>query len=319
MASPSNLAQVHKCNMSMVFRAIPLAWYFPLRQGIATFKRGSFRRNVCVAILKQAQRAYRGKLAAQVREVRPLDFPDLRFSAADSMVIETVYWFGIHGYEGLVAAAWVEQCRRATAILEIGGNIGLFTVIGAKASSARYVVVEPVPNVAESLRANLRLNAVRHVKVLEAAAVPSADPAKVTLSIPDEQHDMPVGAHLTTGTEIANHPGTRQIVVEGIPFRDLVAGCDLIKIDAEGVEVDLLRAARDLIVAARPNLLIEVLPSSPELAAFLVELAKEAGYRMVILPEWGADTPVVTTPGAFTLALMTQNNSKDLLMVSQGR
>ena len=130
---------------------------------------------------------------------------------------------------------------------------------------------------------------------------------------------MPVGAHLTTGTEIANHPGTRQIVVEGIPFRDLVAGCDLIKIDAEGVEVDLLRAARDLIVAAKPNLLIEVLPSSPELAAFLVELAKEAGYRMVILPEWGADIPVVTTPEGFTLALMTQNNSKDLLMVSQGQ
>ena len=62
-----------------------------------------------------------------------------------------------------------------------------------------------------------------------------------------------------------------------------------------------------------------MLPSSPELAAFLVELAKEAGYRMVILPEWGADIPVVTTPEGFTLALMTQNNSKDLLMVSQGQ
>ena len=301
--------------MNIVLRTIPLGCYYPLRYGIATFKRGSFPRNVCVAILKQAQRAYRGKLAGQLREVRPLDFPDLRFSAADSMVIETVYWFGIHGYEGLVAAAWVEQCRRATAILEIGGNIGLFTVIGAKASSARYVVAEPVPNVAAILRGNLRLNDALHVEVLEAAAVPGADSAPVTLSIPNEQHDMPVGAHLTVGTEVANHPGTRQIVVQGIPFRDLVVGCDLIKIDAEGVEVDLLRAARDIIVATKPNLLIEVLPSSPELATFLVELAKEAGYRMIVLPEWGADTPVVTTPEAFTLALMIQHNSKDLLLV----
>jgi FkbM family methyltransferase len=272
---------------------------------------------VCVAILKQAQRAYRGKLAGQLRDVRPLDFPGLRFSAADSMVIETVYWFGIHGYEGLVAAAWVEQCQRATAILEIGGNIGLFTVIGAKASSARYVVAEPVPHVAAILRGNLRLNDVTHVEVMEAAAVPGTQSAQVTLSIPDEQHDMPVGAHLTTGTEVANDPGTRQIVVQGIPFRDLVAGCDLIKIDAEGVEVDLLRAARDIVVAAKPNLLIEVLPSSPELAAFLVELAKEAGYRMFILPEWGADTPVVTAPDAFTLELMTQHNSKDLLLLRE--
>ena len=137
----------------------------------------------------------------------------------------------------------------------------------------------------------------------------------VILLVPDEQHDMPVGAHLTVGTEVANHPGSRQISVQGLPIRDLVAGRDLIKIDAEGVEVDLLRAARDILVATRPNLLIEVLPSSSELATFLVELAREVGYRMVILPEWGADRPMNVAPEDFTLAMMHQNNSKDLLLV----
>jgi FkbM family methyltransferase len=280
-----------------------------------TFRRGSFPRNVCVAILKQAQRAFRGHLATRIREVRPLDFPDLRFAAADSMVIETVHWFGIHGYEGLVAAAWLEQCRQATTILEVGGNVGLFTVIGAKVTQATYTVVEPVPAVAATLRGNLRLNDVTRVEVLEAAAIPNDQPATVTLLIPDEQHDMPVGAHLTVGTEVANHPGSREIAVPGIPFRELAARCDLIKIDAEGVEVDLLRAARDILVAAKPNLLIEVLPSSHELAAFLVDLSREAGYRMVILPEWGADKPVTVLPEAFDLAMMTRNNSKDLMLL----
>lgn len=304
--------------MRNVWGAVPLCWYYPLRLGIATLKRGTFARNVCVAILKQAQRAYRGRLGGLLPDVRPLDFPALRFSAVDSMVIETVYWFGIHGYEGLVANAWIEQCKQATAILEVGGNIGLFTVIGGQASSARYIVAEPVPSVAAILRDNLRLNNVMHVEVLEVAVVPYAQSTMVTLLVPDEQHDMPVGAHLTVGTEVANHPGSKQISVQGIPIRDLVAGRDLIKIDAEGVEVDLLRAARDILVAARPNLLIEVLPSSPELAAFLVELAREVGYRMVILPEWGADETVLATPESFTLAMMIRNNSKDLLLVRPG-
>ena len=301
--------------MKIVWCAIPLSWYFPLRRGVVALRRGSFLRNICVAILKQAQRAYRGRLAGLLKDVRPLDFPALRFASADSMVIETIYWFGIHGYEGLVAATWIEQCRSATAILEIGGNIGLFTIIGAMASTAQYTVAEPVPTVAAILRDNLRLNNVTHVELLEAAMIPADQPATVTLLVPNEQHDVPVGAHLTIGTEVAQHTGTRQISVRGLPLRDYVAGRDLIKIDAEGVEVDLLRAVRDILVATKPNLLIEVLPSSPELAAFLVALAKEAGYRLIILPEWGADRPVTVAPEDFTLAMMHQNNSKDLLLV----
>ena len=301
--------------MKIVWSAIPLSWYFPLRRGVVALRRGSFLRNICVTILKQAQRAYRGRLAGLLMEIEPLDFPALRFASADSMVIETIYWFGVHGYEGLVAAAWIEQCRSATAILEIGGNIGLFTVIGATASTARYTVVEPVPAVAAILRDNLRLNNVAHVELLEAAMIPADHPATVTLLVPNEQHDMPVGAHLTVGTEVAQHAGTRQISVQGLPLRDYVAGRDLIEIDAEGVEVDLLRAVRDILIVEKPNLLIEVLPSSPELAAFLMALAKEASYRLIILPEWGADRPLTVAPEDFTLAMMSQNNSKDLLLV----
>jgi FkbM family methyltransferase len=279
------------------------------------FRRGSFLRNICVVILKQAQRAYRGKLTELLKDVRPLDFPALRFASADSMVIETIYWLGVHGYEGLVAAAWIEQCRSANAILEIGGNIGLFTVIGAAASTARYTVAEPVPTVAAILRDNLKLNNVTHVELLEAAMIPTDQPETVTLLLPHEQHDMPVGAHLTVGTEVAQHAGTHQISVQGLPLRDYVAGRDLIKIDAEGVEVDLLRAVRDILIVEKPSLLIEVLPSSPELAVFLVALAKEAGYQLIILPEWGADRPLTVAPEDFTLAMMIQNNSKDLLLV----
>jgi FkbM family methyltransferase len=301
--------------MKFDLRIISLRCLRPFRQGVVAHRRGSLLRNICVAVLKHAQRAYRGRLAGLLKDVRPLDFPALRFASSDSMVIETIYWFGIHGYEGLVAAAWIEQCRSATAILEIGGNIGLFTVIGATASNARYTVVEPVPAVAAILRDNLRLNSVVHVELLEAAMIPADRPATVTLLVPHEQHDMPVGAHLTIGTEVALHAGTRQISVQGLPLRDYVAGRDLIKIDAEGIEVDLLRAVRDVLIAEKPNLLIEVLPSSPELAAFLVTLAKEAGYQLIILPEWGADRPVKVAPEDFTLAMMHQNNSKDLLLV----
>jgi FkbM family methyltransferase len=301
--------------MRRVWFSVPLRWYDPFRRGVVAFRRGSLPRKICVAVLKQAQKAYRGRLVSCLNAVIPLDFPDLCFAPADSMVIETVYWFGVRGYEGLVADTWIEQCRNAKSILEIGGNIGLFTVIGAMASDARYTVAEPVPTVAEHLRQNLSLNSITHVELLEAAMIPADSPADVALLVPHEQHDIPVGAHLTIGTEIAPHVGTRRIVVPGLPLREYVIGRDLIKIDAEGIEVDLLRAVHDILIRDKPNLLIEVLPSSPELAAFLVSLAKEAGYALVILPEWGSDHPVTVSPDNFSLSMMTRNNSKDLLLV----
>jgi FkbM family methyltransferase len=300
--------------LQTLMRAVPLLAYAPFRNGVVTLRRGSLARKACVAVLKLAAGSWRGHLARRVSEIRPLDMPQLVFRSVDSMVLDAVYWFGVQGYEGRVADVWVALCRRARAVLEVGGNVGLFTVIGAHASTARYTVVEPVPAIAAVLQENLRRNGLARVELLQAAAIPESVAREVILHIPDEGRGVPVGSHLTEGVEVTARASAGSVRVAGYPFRDLLAGRDLIKIDAEGIEARLLESARDTILAERPTLLIEILPSATRLAALIAELAQEVGYSIHILPEWGSDTIVTVAANTFTAALPARFHSKDVVL-----
>jgi FkbM family methyltransferase len=315
-------------------RLLPIILFAPFRRGAVSRRRGSLVRKVCIAIAKLGARSWRGRLHARLPEVQPLDRPDLRFASVDSMVMEAVFWFGVQGYEGMVAAVWERECRQARAILEIGGNVGLFTVIGALATHGTYTVVEPLPAVAAVLADNLQRNRVTRATLRQAAAIPGSTGRIVEIQIPDADRGAPVGAHLGTHTETTGSgttgsgttgvgttdSGTPTIVsVEGIPFRDLVAGKDLIKIDAEGIEAALIEAARDIILECRPTLLIEVLPSSVRLGMALRQLAEAGRYRIEVLPEWGSDKAVPVAPAAFDASVPQRHRSKDVLLIPMAR
>jgi hypothetical protein len=94
----------------------------------------------------------------------------------------------------------------------------------------------------------------------------------------------------------------------------LIKGCDLVKIDAEGIEGALLSSVREWLLAERPTLLIEVLPEARDLGAFLAALAAEAGYSITILPEYGLDVPVVADPASFHAWLPAQYRSKNVVL-----
>jgi FkbM family methyltransferase len=295
-------------------RAVPIGWWAPARWGVCRFRRGGLARGLCVALLKVAERAHRGRLPARLTEIRPLDAPELSFEPTDSMVMEAVYWFGVRGYEGRVASVWVALCGAAEAVLEIGGNVGLFTTIGGRARGGRYTVVEPLPEIAAVLAANLRRNGVAGVEVLTAAAVPDDSERPVRLSVPDERRAAPVGAHLVDDVEVSGRASLRVITVPGLPFRGLIAGRDLVKIDAEGIEAELLASARADIVARRPTLMVEVLPEATRLGALLAELAREAGYVISVIPQYGDDRIVVVPPADFTSEVPRRHRSKDVVL-----
>lgn len=297
-----------------MIRRVPLAGYRPLRQAVLDLPRRHPVRIAATVVLRRAARAHQHHLAGQLDEIRPLDAPALSFEAVDSMVMDAVYWFGVRGYEGTVARVWTALCARSRSVLEVGGNVGLFTVIGVRVAPGPYTVVEPVPMVAATLRANLARNGLSAVEVLQAAAVPGGEAREVTLNVPAEDWGVPVGAHLIDGVEVAGRSSRSQVTVPGLPIRGLAAGRDLIKIDAEGIEAALLGDIRALLIERRPTLLVEVLPEAERLGALLAALAIEAGYQIHILPEWGSDRVVTVPAAAFNAGLPRTFNSKDVVL-----
>jgi FkbM family methyltransferase len=232
------------------------------------------------------------------------------------MVVDAIFWFGVRGYEGIMVDVWESLCQRATNILEIGGNIGFYTVVGGKASRGHYTVVEPLPVLAKTIESNLAHNGLNfdRVSVLQAAAIGDDSPAEVLINIPDEGRRAPVGAHLVDGVELAERSCTDRLKVPGIPFIQLSRGKDLIKIDAEGIEASLLTNAWPVINAERPVLALEVLPEAHGLAALIREIATSQDYLIHVVPAYGSRSITTVAPAEFSAATPAKCNSKDIIL-----
>lgn len=293
-------------------RPAPPAWLAPARWAAACLPRHSLPRSASIALIKRLAPRYR---VAALSEIRPLDRRDLRFAPTDSFVMDAVYWQGVGGYEGMLARLWASLCESRHQVLEIGANVGLYTVVGGKAGMpalTRYTAVEPMPAIAEALRRNLALNRIDNVEVIEAAAVPDSA-QRVVLGVPDAHRGAPTGAQVIGATEAPKHHNAT-LTVAARNFADLARCCDLIKIDAEGLEAALLESAMPVLRQSRPTMIVEVLPSSERLAALVVRMAREIGYAIDAIPQWGSDRLVRLPADDFTAAAPARHNAKDVLL-----
>ena len=226
-----------------------------------------------------------GGIPAAVRTFRLADNPARSFVAADSLVLAQLYWFGEQGWEPELLQWWRELCRRSAAVLELGANVGYFTVQGALAAPAtRYVAVEPHPTSLALCRTHLRLNGVTWVELVAAAAVTDAA-GGVRLLVPDDQQAAPTVAFVDTDGELPRAmagPQRTAIEVPAVDVRTLLAGVDLLKLDVEGQEHALLAAALDHLRTRRPTIVVEVLPGTVRLRRLLAELSRGLGYRCYV-------------------------------------
>ena len=218
----------------------------------------------------------------------PLDVVDVPGGRGERMAIvgtrmeRLLWWWGEAGYEHGEAGTWRSLCAEAHDVLEVGANIGYYTVVGARATAGSYTAVEANPEAAAVVRRNLALNGVEHVDVVEAAVVGAGAPATLELAFPDqESHSVaPLGSFLRVGTEsVDDRAASRSVTVPTVPAPSLFAGRDLVKLDIEGSEAAVLEAAREEIRQSRPILLLEVLHRTPRLRALIAALLED-GYLM---------------------------------------
>jgi FkbM family methyltransferase len=249
-----------------------------------------------------------------------VDNPDLEFLAVDSQVLGQLYWAGERGWEPELLPWWRRFCREARSVLELGANVGYFSVQGGRAAPwVRHVAVEPHPLSAEVCRANLALNHVESVEVVEAAAVADPGVSSVPLHVPADQQATPTVAFLPADTELpAGMAGSTTAVLDvpAIDVRRLLDGVDVIKLDVEGQEHLLLEAARDHLREVRPTLFVEVLPGTARLRALLADLCAADGYRCYALTR---RRPVELAPEALpTVRLMDRYGCQDVLLCATG-
>jgi FkbM family methyltransferase len=227
-----------------------------------------------------------GGIPPTVRTFQLVDNPARWFVAADSLVLAQLYWFGEQGWEPELLPWWRYFCRRSSAILELGANVGYYVVQGMRAApGVRYTAVEPHPTSVSLCRANLGLNGITSVTLVAGAAIAGPAAGTARLLIPQDQLRAPTVAFLDGDSELPARmagPVGAAIEVPTVDVRTLLDGVDLLKIDVEGQEHALLAAAEGHLRAHRPTVIIEVLPGTAQLRRLLARLCGESGYRCYV-------------------------------------
>ncbi len=126
-------------------------------------------------------------------------------------------------------------------VLDVGANVGLFTLVAAHGSGppAGSHAFEPTPELAAHILRNLELNGLENVTVNEIAVSDVAGRATLHLVEPDDPGENSI-VNPVPGCRTLEVP---TVTLDGYIAEHAVGRVDVIKIDIEGAEMPALRGA----------------------------------------------------------------------------
>lgn len=173
-------------------------------------------------------------------------------------------------------------------VFDVGGDQGIYTLFFASrvGDKGKVVTFEPNPESHRRIVANVELNKFRNVEVRHLGL--GAQKGKLTFVFPAGE---PARGSADAGiqAQILREKDSRTIEIEVNSLDSEVASSglpqpDLVKIDVEGLEMDVLRGMKETLSKRRPNLFIEVhgadTQSKDDNARQVVKFLLDAGYSV---------------------------------------
>jgi FkbM family methyltransferase len=187
-------------------------------------------------------------------------------------------------YEPAVTKAFQRHVSPGSGVLDVGANIGWFSMLGASLAgpSGRVTAVEPNPSNARAVEAARLRNGFDNINVVQAAA-------GETMGLQVLYTSGSNGVALALSDDPLEVLDATSVAV--IRLDDVVDHrVDVLKIDVEGAEYSALMGAKDLIRRDRPTIITEFTPSAmPGVSGVpgevYLSLLVEFGYEMAVLSE----------------------------------
>lgn len=162
--------------------------------------------------------------------------------------------------EPKVFAALKERAKAGGVVLDIGANVGVYSLLMARwvGPTGKVYAFEPAPQTLQDLRDHVAINKMsKHIEVVDQA-------------VSDQKGEAVFYAHSTSGENSLN-PGFAKRLSEAqavkVPVTTVDEFCEknkiaptLLKIDVEGFEIHVLRGAQETLLRHRPSLVIEMHP-----------------------------------------------------------
>jgi FkbM family methyltransferase len=163
------------------------------------------------------------------------------------------YWTG--EYEGGVVRRLARMLPVDSVVLDVGANIGFFTVGLAHGAGARVYAFEPMPANLERLRENVAANDLGERVVVTRVAL-GVGPGEVWLAPEPGEADTGNAAQADPGADGAVRVEVRSL--DAVAEELAIDRCDLVKIDVEGAELEVLRGGESFFRRFRPAIYAEL-------------------------------------------------------------
>ncbi len=154
-----------------------------------------------------------------------------------------------HGYyEKEVASVLSELITEETTFIDVGANVGYFTVLFSRLAHTVYAF-EPVPAVFERLSRNVSLNGCKNVRAFQCAVSKRRGTLRLFESKISEGHD----------STVRRSEHDRSILVDAVTLDEAVepsAKNVVMKVDTEGSEMDVLLGALRLIESGKVSAIV---------------------------------------------------------------
>jgi len=267
------------------------------------------RRHLIIRRAQAKQAALRSKLFGRIIDgYVTFDLPEFsgRFDIGiRSDISSRIIFEG--GYESVLAGLCVATLDSTRDAIDVGANVGLYTVLLAKhiSSSKRILSLEPAPTAFRLLVRNVSQNAVMDRVICKQVAASPKD-AQLSLYAPRGREEY---SSISDTLPTSQGDSFECYRVIGLSLDRLCEEHGIkpgfIKIDVEGYEYQALLGASGILSKFRPTVLIEIAPSllaaHGDSAAKILTLLSNLGYCVVDAES--TSTTIGKTFGGYALAL----------------
>ncbi len=193
------------------------------------------------------------------------------------------YLYGMHEY--MASSVFVAHIAAGSLVIDVGANIGEYSMLAARTTREKGHVIayEPNPGACARLERNVALNHLSNVEISPHAL--GSEDAEAVLRVPHDESGL--------GTLRVGAFGSEYRVevrrLDGLMSHRDVSRLSVLKVDVEGLELQVFEGAERTIAAARPMIFYECAAD-----AFEERRGRFVTPAMQFLEDAGYDNFVVT-------------------------
>jgi FkbM family methyltransferase len=206
-----------------------------------------------------------------------------------------IFWAGLYGgWEKQSIQLWVQLCKKATIIVDVGANTGIYSLIAACVNPAATIYsFEPVKRVYEKFLRNIEINSFS-IQPFNEAVSDFDGTAVIYDQFTEHIYSVTVNKNLAAPNVLVNKVEVKTITLNTFIQNHQISNIDLIKIDVETHEPEVLRGFSEYIPKYLPTILIEIL--NEEIAQHITEIISGLNYLYFNIDEKGQvkQTPNLT-------------------------